>query len=101
MTATAPTSLERELKALLSDDAVLPGTTRGYLSDATESRNLRGRADAVALPRNAEEVAKTVAGQGGSADPAVGAAAIALHEAIKRAFDPKGLLNPRKKLARA
>lgn len=55
----------------------------------------------MALPRNAEEVAKTVAGQGGSADPAVGAAAIALHEAIKRAFDPKGLLNPRKKLARA
>jgi FAD/FMN-containing dehydrogenase len=27
--------------------------------------------------------------------------AIALHEAIKRAFDPKGLLNPGKKLARA
>ncbi len=28
-------------------------------------------------------------------------AAIAMHEAIKRAFDPKGLLNPGKKLARA
>ena len=27
-------------------------------------------------------------------------AAIAMHEAIKRAFDPKGLLNPGKKLAR-
>ena len=27
--------------------------------------------------------------------------AIALHEAIKRAFDPKGLLNPGKKLARS
>ena len=27
--------------------------------------------------------------------------AIAMHEAIKRAFDPKGLLNPGKKLARA
>ena len=28
------------------------------------------------------------------------AAAVALHEEIKRAFDPKGLLNPGKKLAR-
>ena len=26
--------------------------------------------------------------------------AIAMHEAIKRVFDPKGLLNPGKKLAR-
>jgi len=29
------------------------------------------------------------------------APAIAMHEAIKRTFDPKGLLNPGKKLARA
>jgi glycolate oxidase len=28
-------------------------------------------------------------------------AAVALHEQIKRAFDPKGLLNPGKKLARS
>ena len=28
-------------------------------------------------------------------------AAVAMHEAIKRTFDPKGLLNPGKKLARA
>ena len=27
-------------------------------------------------------------------------AAVAMHEAIKRAFDPKGLLNPGKKIAR-
>jgi FAD/FMN-containing dehydrogenase len=27
--------------------------------------------------------------------------AVAMHEAIKRVFDPKGLLNPGKKLARA
>ena len=50
MAATASASLERELKSLLGPDAVLPGTTRAYLSDATESRNLRGRADAIALP---------------------------------------------------
>ena len=28
-------------------------------------------------------------------------AAVAMHEAIKRTFDPKGLLNPGKKVARA
>jgi glycolate oxidase subunit GlcD len=61
VTATVPSSLERELKALLGEDAILPGTTRAYLSDATESRNLKGRADAIALPRDASQVAETVA----------------------------------------
>lgn len=61
MTATAPTSLQRELSKLLGSDSVLPGDTRAYLSDATESRNLRGKADAVALPRTADEVTTTVA----------------------------------------
>jgi glycolate dehydrogenase FAD-linked subunit len=59
--ATASTSLERDLKALLGDGAVLPGDTRAYLTDATESRNLRGKADAVALPKDANAVAQTVA----------------------------------------
>jgi glycolate oxidase subunit GlcD len=59
--ATASTSLERDLTALLGEGAVLPGSTRAYLTDATESRNLRGKADAVALPKNAQAVAKTVA----------------------------------------
>jgi glycolate oxidase subunit GlcD len=59
--ATTSTSLERELTALLGADAVLPGTTRAYLSDATESRNLRGKADAIAIPEDAEGVAQTVA----------------------------------------
>ena len=61
MTAIAPTSLQRELKAFLGQDAVLPGTTRAYLTDATESRNLKGNADAVALPTTADQVAQTVA----------------------------------------
>ena len=61
MTATASASLERELKALLGEEAVLPGSTREYLSDATESRNLKGRADAIALPTTANQVAETVA----------------------------------------
>jgi glycolate oxidase subunit GlcD len=59
--ATASGSLERELTALLGPGAVLPGTTREYLSDATESRNLRGKADAIALPKDADAVAQTVA----------------------------------------
>jgi glycolate oxidase subunit GlcD len=50
----------RELRAVLGDGAVLPGTTRHYLTDATESRSLRGRADAIALPASAEQVARVV-----------------------------------------
>ncbi|MGN6867880.1 MAG: FAD-binding oxidoreductase [Solirubrobacteraceae bacterium] len=61
MTAIASGALERELKTLLGADAVLPGTSRAYLSDATESRNLKGRADVIALPRTADQVAETVA----------------------------------------
>jgi glycolate oxidase subunit GlcD len=60
VTATASASLERELKARLGPDHVFPGTTRAYLSDATESRNLKGRADAIALPTTANQVAETV-----------------------------------------
>ncbi|HUA06315.1 MAG TPA: FAD-linked oxidase C-terminal domain-containing protein [Solirubrobacteraceae bacterium] len=60
MAATASRELKRELKALLGDGAVLPGTTREYLTDATESRNLRGKADAITLPKNADQVAQTV-----------------------------------------
>ena len=61
MGATTSTPLERELTALLGEGAVLPGATRAYLSDATESRNLRGKADAIALPQDAQQVAHTVA----------------------------------------
>ena len=61
MATASGTSIERELAALLGPDRVLPGNSRAYLSDATESRNLRGRADAVALPADAEQVAETVA----------------------------------------
>ncbi|MFZ1997568.1 MAG: FAD-binding protein, partial [Solirubrobacteraceae bacterium] len=49
-----------ELRALLGSDSVLPGDTREYLSDYSETHNLRGRADAVALPKDADAVAATV-----------------------------------------
>ena len=57
MSATASPGLERDLRALLGPEAILPGSTRRYLSDATESRSLRGWADAIALPGDARQVA--------------------------------------------
>ena len=50
-----------ELERLVGAGGVLSGDTALYLSDATEGRGLRGRADAVALPASAEEVASVVA----------------------------------------
>jgi FAD/FMN-containing dehydrogenase len=44
-----------DLARLLTGDAVRP-----YLADATETRGLRGRADAVALPADAEEARRVV-----------------------------------------
>ncbi len=60
MATAASTSLERELTGLLGPDGVLPGSTRAYLSDATESRNLHGKADAIARPADPAEVARLV-----------------------------------------
>lgn len=57
---TSPRSVELELRRVLDDHSVLPGTSRTYLSDATVSRNLRGRADAVALPSSTAAVAAVV-----------------------------------------
>ena len=53
----AARTLRRELEGLLGADHVLPGDTAQYLSDGTEGRGLRGRADAVALPETTEHVA--------------------------------------------
>ena len=54
-------SIARELAALLGAERVLPGTTQQYLVDATETRNLRGHADAIALPASPDQVAAVVA----------------------------------------
>src|SRR4051794_25977101 len=48
--------LPQDLVHLLTGEAIRP-----YLADATETRGLRGHADAVALPANAEEVRRMVA----------------------------------------
>ncbi|HEY2316731.1 MAG TPA: FAD-linked oxidase C-terminal domain-containing protein [Solirubrobacteraceae bacterium] len=60
MAISESTAVLRELRALLGDDSVLSGDTRQYLSDYSETHNLHGRADAVALPRDADAVASIV-----------------------------------------
>jgi glycolate oxidase subunit GlcD len=52
-------SVKRDLRAAVAAEIAAPSAA--YLTDETEARGLRGRADAVALPRNAEEVAEVVA----------------------------------------
>src|SRR5438445_2723019 len=56
---SAVASVERELRASVAAEVVAP--TAAYLSDETEARGIRGHADAVALPRSAEEVTEVVA----------------------------------------
>jgi glycolate oxidase subunit GlcD len=53
--------IEQELRSFLDAETVLPGTSAAYLSDFTEERGLGGHADAVVLPRSAEETAQVVA----------------------------------------
>jgi glycolate oxidase subunit GlcD len=54
-------ALERDLRRVLDPSAVLPGTTAGYGTDATEGRGVGGRPDVVVLPSSAAEVAAVVA----------------------------------------
>jgi glycolate oxidase subunit GlcD len=103
--ATRPRAVERELAALLGQDAVLPGDATGYSSDQTEGRGVHGRADAVALPGSAGEVARVVAwcyerevpivprgggsGFAGGAVPVGGGVVVALERLTAvRSFDP-------------
>jgi glycolate oxidase subunit GlcD len=51
-------AVERDLAQLVGREQALPGTTAAYLADATETS---GYADAVVLPRTADEVATVVA----------------------------------------
>src|SRR5919204_6345385 len=56
---SALASIERDLRSAVSAEIVPPSAA--YLADETEARGLRGRADAVALPRTPDEVAEVVA----------------------------------------
>ena len=59
--SVATPSLGRALRSRFGGELVLEGVPAQYLADATEARGLRGRADAVVLPRSSEEVAEVVA----------------------------------------
>jgi glycolate oxidase subunit GlcD len=100
---SAVTSIERELRAAVGAEVVRPSAA--YLTDQTEARGLRGRADAVALPRTAEEVVEVVAwcyahgvpivprgggtGYAGGAVPLDGGVVLALERLDRvRSFEP-------------
>jgi glycolate oxidase subunit GlcD len=100
---SAVASVERDLRAAVSAEVVAP--TAAYVTDMTEARGLKGRADAVAFPRSAEEAADVVAwcyahgvpvvprgggtGYAGGAVPLDGGVVVALeHLARVRSFDP-------------
>jgi glycolate oxidase subunit GlcD len=53
--------VQSDLRSFLPTGSVLDGTPAAYLADETETRGVNGRADAVVLPENVEEVAKVVA----------------------------------------
>lgn len=62
MNASTVGALQAELRALAGDDAVVdPERAAPLCLDATIDRGLRGRADAVVLPRDADALARVVA----------------------------------------
>src|SRR5262245_10437781 len=96
-------SVERELRTAVTAEVVSPNAS--YLTDQTEARGLRGRADAVALPRSTGEVAEVVAwcyshgiaiiprgggtGYAGGAVPLEGGVVLSLERLDRvRSFDP-------------
>jgi glycolate oxidase subunit GlcD len=100
---SAVASIERDLRTAVSAEVVAP--TAEYLTDQTEARGLKGRADAVALPRDAGEVAEIVAwcyshgvaitprgggtGYAGGAVPLDGGVVLSLERLDRvRSFDP-------------
>ena len=100
---SAVASVERDLRAAVSAEIAAPSSA--YLTDQTEARGIAGRADAVALPRSAEEVAGVVAwcyshgvpivprgggtGYAGGAVPLDGGVVISLERLDRvRSFDP-------------
>jgi glycolate oxidase subunit GlcD len=58
---SSTSAVGRELGAIVGDDHVEAPPPAAYLHDATISRGLRGRADAVVRPADAQEVARVVA----------------------------------------
>src|SRR3954462_1423648 len=100
---SAVASIQRDLRGAVAAEIVAP--TAAYLTDETEARGLSGHADAVALPRTAEETAEVVAwcyahgvpvvprgggtGYAGGAVPLDGGVVLSLERLDRvRSFDP-------------
>ena len=98
-------TVEASLRKRFGDELVLPGDTPQYLRDETETRGVHGHADAVVLPRTAEEVGAVVAwcydhgvavvprgggtGYAGGCVPVEGGVVLALERLARvRSFDP-------------
>jgi glycolate oxidase subunit GlcD len=98
-------SARQELAALLGEDAVRDGFDPAWSRDATETRGIEGRADAVVFPGTAEEVARILgwcyehdvpltprgggSGFAGGAVPVDGGVVVALHRLDRvRSFEP-------------
>jgi glycolate oxidase subunit GlcD len=105
LNTTAPRSISSALINLLGPEQVLPADDRRYLRDETEGRGVRGFADAIVLPRSAEEVAAVMSwcyehevalvprgggtGFAGGAVPIEGGIVLSLERLAQfRAFDP-------------
>jgi glycolate oxidase subunit GlcD len=104
MKTRALSSIERSLSAAVGPQALVPATAE-HLSDETEGRGLRGRADAVVLPGGTAEVVRLLAwcyehdvpitprgggtGFAGGAVPLDGGVVLGLERlAMVRQFDP-------------
>ncbi len=98
-------TLAAELAAIVGADAVLDGSDPVYSRDATETRGIEGRADAVVFPQSADQVARVLAwcyehdvpltprgggtGFAGGAVPVEGGVVLALDRLDRvRAFEP-------------
>ncbi len=97
--------MRNALAGIVGVDHVLAGTEAQYLQDATATRGLRGRADAIALPGTAAEVAAVVSwcyahdvpivprgggtGYAGGAVPIDGGVVVSLERLTRiRSFEP-------------
>ena len=98
-------SVHSDLAALVGADGVLPGAESAYLRDATETRGISGRAEAIVLPETTEEVAAVLGwcyergvplvprgggtGYAGGAVPVAGGVVLSLERMARvRAFEP-------------
>ena len=105
MSVAGPGGLASALEGIVGENFVLSSNFEQYLRDETETRGIRGRADAVVLPGDAAEVAAVVAwcyendvditprgggtGYAGGAVPLEGGVVLSLERLGRvRAFDP-------------